>query len=94
MWTVQFVFGVNDAEAQCVKLGAGGRVQEAPVVGQLRLPEVDAAGVRVHFDDARCAGNSAARSAPEGAWKRLEASFAPPGADGGWPARPRRPLPP
>lgn len=45
---------------------------------------MDAANVRVHFDDARCAGNPAARSAPEGAWKRLEASFAPPGADGRW----------
>lgn len=46
------------------------------------MPEVDVTNVRVHHDDARCAGNVAARAMPEIAWKRLEASFAPPGADG------------
>lgn len=43
---------------------------------------MDVTNVQVHFDDARCAGNAAARSQPETAWKKLEAAFAPPGADG------------
>lgn len=49
--------------------------------GELKLPEVDTSSVRVHFDDAKCAGNAAARSAPDAVWKKLEAGFAPPGSD-------------
>jgi hypothetical protein len=57
-------------------------MQGAPIIAELQLPEVDVTNVRVHFDDARCAGNADARTQPESAWKQLEAAFAPPGVDG------------
>ena len=57
-------------------------MQGTPIIAELQLPEVDVTSVRVHFDDARCAGNADARSQPDAVWKKLEAASAPPGVDG------------
>jgi hypothetical protein len=51
--------------------------QANPLVLELPLPEVDAANLRLQYDDARCCGTPAAESVPEEDWRRLESCFVP-----------------